>query len=96
MNSEVKFRSLEELYNRIKPALYSKVQELKRNHIDFIKEEDIWNYLTLHDWKERNNLTIADLTSDILNLDNDLIKSYVLENVKNEKRDIKYDDDNLL
>ena len=31
------FRNLEELYNRIKPALYSKVEELKRNHISYIK-----------------------------------------------------------
>lgn len=96
MNNEIKFKSLEELYNRLKPALYSKVQELKRNHIDYIKEEDIWNYLTLKDWKERKSLTITDMTNDILNLDNDLVKLYVLENLKNEKRNIKYEEEDLL
>lgn len=47
------FRNLEELYNRIKPALYSKVEELKRNHISYIKEEDIWNYLSSTVWKKK-------------------------------------------
>ncbi len=95
MKNDINFRSLEELYQRIKPALYSKVQELKRLKIDYIKEEDIWNYLTEHDWKERNNLTIADMTSDILNIDNDIIKSYVLDFLKSEIRNAKYDEDFL-
>lgn len=95
MNNNINFRSLEELYQRIKPALYSKVQEIKRLKIDYIKEEDIWNYLTEHDWKERNNLTIADMTNDILNLDNDIIKSYVLDSLKNEPRNVKYDENFL-
>lgn len=95
MNNNINFRSLEELYQRLKPALYSKVQELKRLKIDYIKKEDIWNYLTEHDWKEKNNLTIADMTNDILNIDNDIIKSYVLDSLKNETRNIKYDEDFL-
>lgn len=95
MNNNITFRSLEELYQRIKPALYSKVQELKRLKIDYIKEEDIWNYLTEHDWKERKNLTIVDMVNDILDLDNDMIKSYVLNSLKNEPRNVKYDEDFL-
>ncbi len=37
-------------------------------------------------WLERKkNLTLADMISDILNLGNDIIKSFVLDNLKNEK-----------
>ncbi len=95
MKSDINFRSLEELYQKIKPALYSKVLEIKRIKIDYIKEEDIWNYLAEHDWKERRNLTMADMVNDILTLDNDIIKSYVLDFLKNESRNVKYDEDFL-
>ena len=40
---DIQFNSLEELYNRIKPALMAKVEELKRNDLNYIKEEDVWN-----------------------------------------------------
>lgn len=96
MENELKFKSLDELYNRIKPALYSKVCELKRLKIDYVKEVDVWNYLIKHEWKERNNLTIAEMTSDILSLDNSLIKSFVLDILKNENRKINLDESDLL
>ena len=53
MNNNSEFKSLEELYNRVKPALYSKREELKRNHISYIKEADIWNYLSEFVWKKK-------------------------------------------
>lgn len=96
MNNELNFKSLDELYNRIKPALYSKVQELQRLNIDYIKEVDIWNYLIKHEWKKRNNLTIAEMISDILNSDNSLIKSFVLDILKEENRKINLDESDLL
>ena len=33
----IEFRNVEELYNRIKPALYSKVKELNRLGINYVK-----------------------------------------------------------
>ena len=51
MNTE--FKNLDDLYNRIKPALYSKVMELKRNHISYVKESDIWNYLRMYGLKKK-------------------------------------------
>jgi ABC-type antimicrobial peptide transport system ATPase subunit len=72
------------------------VQELKRLRIDYIKEEDIWNYFVRNEWKKRNNLTIAEMVGDILNLDNDIIKSYALELLKNENRKINLDESELL
>jgi hypothetical protein len=96
MNNELNFKSSEELYNRISPALYSKVQELKRLKIDYIKEEDIWNYLIKNEWKKRENLTIAQMVNDILNIDNDLIIGHVLEIFKNENRKVNLDESDLL
>ena len=42
---DVAFNSLEELYERIKPALTTKRREMHRNGFDYIKDEDIWNFL---------------------------------------------------
>ena len=63
---DVKEITLEELYKRLKPALLTKKNELKRSGIEYIKEEDIWNYLIRNDWKKRENLTIAEMVNDIL------------------------------
>ena len=57
MNTE--FKNLDDLYNRIKPALYSKVMELKRNHISYVKESDIWNYLSKNVWSKKENLSLT-------------------------------------
>ena len=77
--SDIEFKSLEELYNRIKPALYSKVLELKRKGIDYVKEEDIWNYLSINVWKKTDQLTISLMVSTIMDLKEDEITSYVLD-----------------
>lgn len=47
---EVEFNSLEELYQRIKPALTTKKEEMRRSGYVYIKEEDIWNYLKEVKW----------------------------------------------
>lgn len=88
----IEFKTLEELYNFIKPALYSKVEEIKRNKISYIKEEDIWNYLTISKWKKSDTLTISDMVSDIMDLRIDDVKMYVLECVRKRNTDIIKDD----
>ena len=45
MIMDVSISSLTELYERLKPALISKKEEMKRLGYPYIKEEDIWNYL---------------------------------------------------
>ena len=52
---DVKEITLEELYKRLKPALLTKKNELKRSGIEYIKEEDIWNYLTEVKWANSKN-----------------------------------------
>lgn len=79
---DLEFNSLKELYERLLPALNTKVMELKRNDLDYIKKEDIWNYLKDTKWISSNNLLLYQMVDDILNLDNYEIDEYV----KNEIR----------
>jgi len=94
MNTE--FKNLDDLYNRIKPALYSKVMELKRNHISYVKESDIWNYLSKNVWSKKENLSLNDMVSDIMSLSIDDIKSYVFDILKKRDEEIIKEEGNLL
>lgn len=94
--SNLEFSSLDELYNRIEPALYSKVQELKRNSINYVKEVDIWNYLSHQVWQKSNCLSISSMVSDIFNLDKSTIKNYVLDIVEKQDREILKEEGSLL
>ena len=40
---DIKFKSLNDLYKRLLPALEVKAKELKRCNYSYIHEEDIWN-----------------------------------------------------
>ncbi len=96
MNNEVEFRTVEELYSRIKPALYSKMCELKRLGIDYVKEEDLWNFLVENSWKNKNGLSLYDMTNDIFDTDADLIDAYIKEKIKTNKRKINTETGDLL
>ena len=67
---KIEFKTVEELYKRVSPALYSKLKEIKRMGYTLVTEKDIWNYLVDNDWKNRTNLELYDLISDIMNADN--------------------------
>ena len=97
---DIEFNSVKELYERLKPALTVKVTELKRNDLDYIKKEDIWNYLKDSKWSSANNLLLHEMVNDILNLDNEEIDEYVKgeirkkvikPNLENMKWDDNYD-----
>ena len=45
MKMNLEFQSEQDLYKRLKPALDSKLNELKLNSYGYLKQEDIWNYL---------------------------------------------------
>lgn len=96
--ANLEFKNLDELYNRIKPALYSKVEELKRKSIYYIKEEDIWNYFSSSSWRKSESLSLANMVSDILNLNDDDIKEYI--NHREDKNDkltnTEFEEDSLL
>lgn len=92
--NEYKFKSLNELYSRLLPALRSKKKELTNKGIEYIHEEDIWNYLKTYVWKSNVNLTLDKMVDDILNTKNVEFDNYIKKQIENERRVII--DDNLL
>ena len=78
------------LYKRITPCLNSKVRELKKNNINYIRKDDIWNYLKKVKWKN-GNPSLDIMVDDILNADNNAIDNYVKEKMKeiNESKDVE-------
>ena len=95
---DIEFNSIKELYDRVTPALNTKVTELKRNDLDYIKKDDIWNYLKDKKWSKANNLLLYQMVDDILNLDNDEIDEYVKSEIRKKVikpnlENMKWDDD---
>ncbi len=79
---DFRFNSLEDLYKKLYPALKTKVNDLKRKNIKYIKEEDIWNYLRKNYWNKSVKLTLADMVSDILSTPDYILEEYVSKNIK--------------
>lgn len=79
---ESKFNSQTELYNKVKPALTTKKDELIRSGIKFVREIDIWEYNKEYNWKRGKGLTLASIVDDILNTDEKLYEEYVLKRLK--------------
>lgn len=85
MREEIVFRSVEELYNRVLPALYSKRKEINSLGFKLVTEKDIWNYLVEKEWKTKKNLELHDLINDIFYVDNIKINDYVMKKVERLK-----------
>ena len=88
---DIEFNSLEELYNRLRPALNAKMSELTANGYGYLKPEDIWNYLKEKKWKNSHDLMLIDMVSDILNSDNALIDDYFKEKINEKNRKVYLD-----
>ncbi len=88
---ELEFRSEQELYDRLKPALEAKLTELKNNSYGYLKIEDIWNYLKETKWRDSSNLVLSEMVSDILNSDNELIDDYFKEKLNSRNRNVYFD-----
>lgn len=91
MDNPIEFKSAKELYDRVLPALYSKVKELRNLGFKYVTEKDVWNYLVNSTWKTKRNLQLHDLISDILYADNYKVNDYVMEKMKK----LKAKDDNV-
>lgn len=93
MNEPLEFKTVEELYNRVLPALYSKVKELKNFGYKYVTEKDIWNYLVNTSWKKKIDLQLNELICDILYADNYTLNEYVMQKIgSNRSNDIKDDE----
>ena len=79
---EFKFKSLNELFNRLYPAFNAKVNELKNENI-LVTEIILWNYLKENIWIDSTSLTLYDMLDDIFSLDKEKIIKY-LERNKND------------
>ena len=87
------YSSLKELYLRLKPAFAVKLRLNKKNY-PYIKNADIWNYLSVSKWKKANNLSISEMVDDIIHVDITNVDSYLKEKIKNSDRvleDIDYE-----
>ncbi len=78
----IKFSSIDELYNRLKPAFTLKINELKAKNIKFISDKDIWIYLSKTKWSSTTDLELCDMVNDILNIDENELISFVNNNLK--------------
>ncbi len=85
MALDEKFSSLNDLYNRLLPALNVKKQELKRAKLE-VSEKEIWNYCLKNKWVKRTDLRIYELVDDILNIDALKLEIYL------KKKPIKYEE----
>jgi len=88
----IEFGSVQELYERLKPALKSKVEELKRDGYDYLSAEDIWNYLKEKKWKSSRNLALHEMVSDIFSSDNALIDAYFKGKLNKKQRKVYFKD----
>ncbi|MDD4706466.1 MAG: post-transcriptional regulator [Bacilli bacterium] len=91
---DFKFNTLDELYKKLYPALVTKKNDLKRNGISYIIEEDIWNYLRRNYWNKSTKITLFDLVNDILSTPNYVLEEYVSK--KTQKNDKKIEKDEIL
>lgn len=90
-NEDIIFNSLQELYLRLKPALYARKCELVRNGFTYITEEDIWNYFKENKWTNSNNLSLHEMVSDIFSCDEVLIDSYLKEKLNQKNRTLYFE-----
>lgn len=90
---EIEFKSVRELYERVTPALKSKVKELKKNNITYINENDIWNCLIELYWKKEKGLVLSEIVDDILNTDNSILEEYKKEQMKKVETKENLDDE---
>ena len=79
---DINFSNLKELYERLKPALTSKKDELRKLGYDYIDEFDIWKYLSIKKWKNSSNLLLYQMVDDIINVDNFVLGDFYKDKMK--------------
>ncbi len=80
------FRSADELYKKVEPALNSKRKDLTRVGINYVQKVDIWNYLKNNVWNKKVNLTLGEIVNDIMTTSNGELENYVQDLMTNTPR----------
>lgn len=75
LNSET-FIDMNDLYKRVLPALNTKKSELERINFN-VNCLDIWDYCINNLWRNKKDLRIYEMVSDILNADELKIKIFL-------------------
>lgn len=63
---DIKFHDVLELKQRVMPALRLRKRELNKQNIQ-LSEEEIWDYLVEHHFKNAYQLSLAKIVDEILN-----------------------------
>ena len=73
---DIEFKSAKELYERVVPALRTKKRILSKKGIK-VSEEDIFEFLVKEKWSKAVNLTLSDIVSDIINVEDEVFNGKV-------------------
>ena len=74
---KITFNSIDELYNRLKPAFQLKLNELKSKKITFVTSKDLWSFLSKSKWSKERDLELCDMVNDILNVNETELINYI-------------------
>jgi len=86
----MKFSNLEELYKKLKIVFDIKLRILKLEKYNYIKSEDIWNFLSETKWKKDIDLGIAEIVNDIIHCDNFEIDIFLKDKLSSIDRTLYY------
>lgn len=65
-------------YSNVRPALLSKVEELKMQGLDHVNEKELWNYLIEKKWKKpMEEIRIYQIVNDILAVNSSQFMTFV-------------------
>ncbi len=82
--TEQKYKTLDELYLKVFPALRIKVKDMKLQRLIFIDEKRLWDYFCNHKWKIQKRITLGEMIDDILNMDSFKIYADMKEEITSE------------
>lgn len=81
-----KFKTIEDLYKTVFPALKSRKEDLHREKYVMVSEDDIWNYLVETNWMDSDNLELSTIIDDILNVDGYKVSKYIKDKMSSKER----------
>lgn len=88
-----KFKTIEDLYKTVFPALKSRKEDLHREKYVMVSEDDIWNYLVETNWMDSANLELSTIIDDILNVDGYKVSKYVKDKMSSKERYLYFKDE---
>ncbi len=86
---EIVFKSQQELYDRLKPALRSKRKMLSNSGYKNLKEKDIWDCMRNVVWVSSSGLELCDMVDDILHTENNVFISYYHDKYLEDKNSVE-------